>query len=185
MNTPSCPQSPIHPRKPALLVIDVQNDYFPDGLYPLWNTAEVLERVKECVASFQAAELPVILIQHIADPQLGLAPFFNSESSGAQLHDDLQAAATCAPVVVKHYADSFHQTDLAKYLEQYEVTDLYLCGMMTQNCVTHTALSTCSTSYAVHVVSDACTTVDEMLHQIALHALSTRVNLVTSDALGL
>lgn len=26
----------------ALLVIDIQNDYFPGGGYPLWNSADVL-----------------------------------------------------------------------------------------------------------------------------------------------
>jgi hypothetical protein len=51
--------------------------------------------------------------------------------------------------------------------------------MMTQNCVTHTALSRQADSYErVTVLTDACTTVSEMLHAIALHALSTRVRLV-------
>jgi nicotinamidase-related amidase len=58
------------------------------------------------------------------------------------------------------------------------VTELLVCGMMTQNCVTHTAISKSAEKYTVTVLSDCCTTVSEMLHHIALHALSTRVALV-------
>ncbi len=176
---------PIHPAKPALLVIDIQNDYFPGGTYPLWNTADVLEHVKESIQRFQSSELPVIYIQHIADPQQGLAPFFNSETLGAEIHAELRALAPLAPIVVKHYADSFHQTELARQLEAHSVTELYICGMMTQNCVTHTALSLAAQCYPVSVISDACTTVDEMLHLIALHALSTRVKLLTAQEIKL
>ncbi len=176
-------QPPIHPEKSALLIIDAQNDYFPDGAYPLWNTEACLDAIKSSVAHFQESQLPIILIQHIADPQLGLAPFFNSETEGAQIHPELLELLPTAPIVVKHYADSFHLTDLAKTLCEHEVTTLYLCGMMTQNCVTHTALSLSAQAYEVKVITDACTTVDEMLHVIALHALSTRVSLLGSAEL--
>ena len=53
--------------------------------------------------------------------------------------------------------------------------------MMTQNCVTHTAISKAADKYIVTILPDCCTTVDEMIHNIALHAVSTRVNLVPSS----
>lgn len=66
-------------------------------------------------------------------------------------------------------------------LQALGATELVLCGMMTQNCATHTALSLQADAYErVTVLTDACTTVSEMLHAIALHALSTRVQLVDS-----
>ena len=52
--------------------------------------------------------------------------------------------------------------------------------MMTQNCVTHTAISKAAEKYDVAIISDLCTTVTELLHLIALHAVSTRMKLVTS-----
>ena len=52
--------------------------------------------------------------------------------------------------------------------------------MMTQNCVTHTAISKAAEKYAVTILPDCCTTVDAMIHNIALHAVSTRVRLVPS-----
>jgi nicotinamidase-related amidase len=49
--------------------------------------------------------------------------------------------------------------------------------MMTQNCVTHTAISRSAERYGVTILADACTTVSELLHLIALHAVSTRTKL--------
>ena len=61
------------------------------------------------------------------------------------------------------------------------VNELLVCGMMTQNCVTHTAISKAAEKYDVFILVDCCTTVDEMIHNIALHALSTRVKLLPSS----
>jgi len=56
--------------------------------------------------------------------------------------------------------------------------------MMTQNCVTHTAISRSAEKYKVSILTDCCTTVNEMLHLIALNAVSTRLALVkASDVL--
>ena len=162
----------------ALLVIDLQNDYFPDGKFPLWNTEQTLANIEQAIAHAQAQNIPVILIQHIADSSQGLAPFFNEGTEGAEIHPRILAAAPNAPIVVKAYADSFYQTNLSNVLKQLDVNELLVCGMMTQNCVTHTAISKAADVYEVSILPDYCTTVSEMLHLIALHAVSTRVALI-------
>ena len=164
--------------KKALLVSDLQNDYFPGGLFPLWNTEAVLANIKKAIAKAQEQQMPVVLIQHVADAKAGIAPFFNAGTEGVAIHPEISAVATHAPVVVKAYADSFYQTTLDSVLKGLGVDELLLCGMMTQNCVTHTALSQSAEFYKVSIVSDCCTTVSEMLHLIALHALSTRTPLL-------
>lgn len=164
----------------ALIVIDVQNDYFPGGKFPLWNTEKTLATTVTAIHRARAKGIPVILIQHIADSSRSIAPFFNEGTTGAELHQAVKEAATDAPVVVKAFADSFHQTGLEELLDRLGVTELLICGMMTQNCVTHTAISKAAEKYAVTVLTDCCTTVDQMIHLIALNALSTRVALVTS-----
>lgn len=58
----------------ALLVIDLQNDYFPGGKFPLWNTEVVLQNIERAIEQANAQGVPVIHIQHIAK---GFAPFFN------------------------------------------------------------------------------------------------------------
>jgi nicotinamidase-related amidase len=84
--------------------------------------------------------------------------------------------------VVKEYADSFHGTALEPVLSGLGVEELLVCGMMTQNCVTHTAIAKGAEKYKVTVLTDCSTTVNEMLHLIALNALSTRVALQPATA---
>ena len=166
--------------KKALLVIDLQNDYFPGGKFPLWNTDAILENIERAIAKANTRGVPVIHIQHIA--KRGLAPFFHEATPGADIHPGILAAAPKAPVVVvKEFADGFEKTNLDETLTKLGVTDLLVCGMMTQNCVTHTAISKAAEKYNVTIFPDCCTTVSEILHQIALHALSTRVKLVPSS----
>jgi len=162
--------------KKALLLIDLQNDYFPGGKFPLWNTAAVLTNIEQAIKAARTKGIPIIHIQHIA--KTGIAPFFNQGTAGAQIHPRVLAAAPDAPIVVKEYADSFVGTKLEETLSGLGVEELLVCGMMTQNCVTHTAISKSAEKYKVSILPDCCTTVDEMLHNIALHALSTRVSLV-------
>ena len=162
----------------ALLVIDLQNDYFPGGKFPLWNTEATLANVEQAIRSARAKGVPVIHVQHIANPGKGLAPFFNQGTDGVKIHPRILAAAPDAPVVVKEYADAFVSTNLEQILSSLGVTELLVCGMMTQNCVTHTAISKSAEKYTVTILPDCCTTVDEMIHKIALNALSTRVALV-------
>ena len=161
----------------ALLLIDLQNDYFPGGKFPLWNTDVVLANIENAIGLARAKEIPIVHIQHLANPRLGLAPFFNPGTPGAEIHPRIMEAAPDAPVVVKDYADGFFGTKLEETLWNLRVEELLICGMMTQNCVTHTAISKTAERYQVKILRDCCTTVDEMLHMIALAAVSTRVRL--------
>lgn len=173
-----------HMTKTALVIIDVQNDYFVDGAYPQWQVNEMLERTLHCAQQAQQQGMPIILVQHIADTTQGMAPFFNPGTQGVEIHPKLLALLPNAPIVVKQFADSFDNTELAKQLQEMQITHLLLCGIMTQNCVTHTALSHSALSYSVKIISDACTAPTQMVHQIALSALSRRVELIDSQDLS-
>ena len=162
----------------ALLLIDLQIDYFPGGKFPLWNTDAVLTNIEQAIKAARMKGIPIIHIQHVANPKMGIAPFFNEGTEGAKIHPLILAAAPDAPIVVKEYADSFVGTKLEETLSGLGVDELLVCGMMTQNCVTHTAISKSAEKYKVSILADCCTTVNEMLHNIALHAVSTRVSLV-------
>jgi len=159
----------------TLLVIDLQDDYFPGGRFPLWNAEGTLLSVVDAIGQARLSGVPVVLVQHIADETRGISPFFNKGTEGANLHPRILAAAPGAPVIVKRFADGFVGTSLEETLDRFETTDLLVCGMMTQNCVTHTAMSKSAEKYQVVVLSDCCTTVDEMIHKVALNALSTRM----------
>jgi nicotinamidase-related amidase len=167
-------------KKTALLVIDIQNDYFPDGKFPLWNAEGTLQNIERAIGNANAKKIPVIIIQHIANSSLGIAPFFNAGTVGVEVHPRILAASPQTPVIIKAFADSFHQTSLEETLTGLSVTGLLVCGMMTQNCVTHTAISKSAEKYNVSILADCCTTVSEMIHKIALNAISTRIPLTSS-----
>jgi nicotinamidase-related amidase len=165
--------------KPALVVIDVQNDYFEGGAFPLWNPGQALAATEKAIRAARAKGIPVVCVQHVAK---GPSPFFSPDTQGVEIHPAIQAAAAGAPVVVKGHADAFEGTTLHETLQGLGADELIVCGMMTQNCVTHTAISRRADDYRkVTVLTDASTTVTEMLHRIALNALSTRVTLATVE----
>ena len=166
-------------KRSALLVIDPQNDYFENGLFPLWNTQNTLEKMLEAMALAESNNIPIIFVQHVANSALGAAPFFNPNTSGVDIHSQIKASAPSATVVVKHCADAFEQTVLEEVLSSLGVERLILCGMMTQNCITHTAISKSAEKYDVEVIGEACTTREELLHLIALNAISNRVSCVS------
>ncbi|MCG6262699.1 isochorismatase family protein, partial [Vibrio vulnificus] len=69
-------------------------------------------------------------------------------------------------------------THLETLLEKFDIDELVICGMMTQNCVTHTAISKKAERYKVSIIEDCCTTTDRMIHNISLNAVSVRVPLL-------
>ena len=162
----------------ALLIIDLQYDYFEGGKFPLWNTETTLKNILNAITIAKEKNIPIVHIQHIADASLGLAPFFNENTEGAKIHSEILKAAPDGKVVVKAYADGFFNTNLEEVLTQLDATELLVCGMMTQNCVTHTAISKSAEKYKVKILNDCCTTVSEMIHLIALGAVATRVELI-------
>lgn len=164
----------------ALLVIDVQNDYFPGGGFPLWNTDQTLDNIEAAMAQARAQGVPVVLVQHVANTANGPSPFFNPDSQGVAIHPRILAAAPDAPVVVKRHADSFVGTTLEATLQRLGARELLVCGMMTQNCVTHTAISRAADQYRVSILGDCCTTVDAMIHGFALNAVATRLTVQTA-----
>lgn len=157
--------------KTALIIIDPQNDYLTGGKYPLWNMDQSIKQIKQAMAIATEKAMPIYFVQHIAAKD---APFFQEGSDGVQVISELRALALEAKIIVKHFADSFEKTALDDALKADSIERIVLCGMMTQNCITHTALSKTAEKYELAILSDACTTVDEMVHNIALSALSVR-----------
>ena len=164
----------------ALLVVDLQNDYFPGGNFELWNSSTVLHNTLKAIDKAKLQGVAIVLVQHIANSANGTSPFFNEGSIGVEIHPAIRDAAPEAPIVIKRFADSFEATELEKELSKLGTTELLVCGMMTQNCVTHTAISRAAEKYKTSILTDCCTTVSELLHMIALSAVATRMTLQTS-----
>ncbi len=166
--------------KKALLIIDVQNDYFENGKFPLWNTRTVLENIKKAITKAQAHNIPVVLVQHIDSSHS--AGVFAQGTEGANIHEDILKMLPDAPIVTKAYADGFYKTTLAQTLDALHVGELIICGMMTQNCVLFTALSKNAEKYSLTVLAECSTTVNEIIHMIALEGMSTRLQIASIGA---
>lgn len=159
----------------AFLVIDVQNDYFPGGALPLWQPEETEARIVSAISRARASGDRVIMIRHVSQASAG--PFVPG-SVGVEIRQAILGEAGNAPVVTKHYPDAFQETDLADHLVG--VHELLVAGMMTQNCVVFTVLSRAADGLRVRVIGDLCTAPTEAVHQIALKALSSKIEVATA-----
>ena len=164
--------------KKALIVIDVQNEYFEGGAFVLWNGEQTLENIKKAILAAQAAGAPVILVRHAIK---GETPFFGETTKGRQIRDDILAMVPDATPIIKYNADVFYETDLDQVLQDLGVDEVILCGMMTHNCVLFSALSRDIEKYNPKVIPEACTTVNEIIHMLALQGLATRVPFVSVE----
>lgn len=138
--------------KTALLLVDIQNDYFEDGLWPL-DGMDAAARVaaQVLIAARQTGE-KVVHIRHEGAPS---APFFRPGTFGAEIHDSV----TPLPgegVVVKHRPNSFHETPLLETLRTADVTRVRIIGAMSQMCIDATARAARDFGFEVEVVADAC-----------------------------
>lgn len=159
----------------ALVVIDIQNDYFAGGRFPLEGAEEALQNALVLIETARSNNDLVVVVQHLAPAG---APFFETGSSGANLHPSIQSAMKDAPQVIKHEADSFLHTNLAELLRQHKVDAVDLVGMMTQHCVTHTALSPEAAGYPMTIHADACAAPTRALSALALSGLKARHSVV-------
>jgi nicotinamidase-related amidase len=160
----------------ALLVIDIQNDYFPGGALPLFQPVETEARILAAIGAARRAGDQIILVQHVSKATGGL---FDAAGTGVAIRPAILTAAGEAPIVTKHDADAFQDTDLASHLAGVET--LLVCGMMTQNCVVFTALSRAADAFQVRVVGDLCTAPSEPVHKIALNALGSKLTVAKAS----
>lgn len=52
--------------KQALILVDIQNDYFPNGIFELCNTENTLSNIKKVLGYSRSNSSPIIHIQHIS-----------------------------------------------------------------------------------------------------------------------
>ena len=141
----------------ALILIDLQNDYFPGGRFALSGTPEAAAQAGRLLAAARAAGHAVIHIQHVAEA--ADAPFFVRDTVGAEIHDTLRPIDG-EPVIVKHKANSFLNTDLKQRLDEGHIREIVIAGAMSHMCVDAGTRAASDFGYAVTVAHDACATRD-------------------------
>lgn len=139
----------------ALLLIDIQNDYFPGGAMELTGSEEAGRRAAALLARFREKGLPVVHVQHVST-RPG-ATFFLPDTRGVQIHDCV-APIEGETVVRKHYPNSFRETPLLDHLRQLQVGQLVIAGMMTHMCVDSTTRAAADLGLRCLLAHDACST---------------------------
>ena len=138
--------------KKALIVVDIQNDYFADGKWPLHNMEASAAKAAQVLQHARNAGDLIIHVRHESEAD---ASFFLPDSEGAEIHDSV-APLEGEPVVVKHHINSFLQTNLKELLDQHNVEKLTLAGSMSHMCIDAATRAAADYNYAVTVIEDAC-----------------------------
>ena len=139
----------------ALLLIDIQNDYFPGGKMELEGSPEASEKTKQVLSLFRKKGLPVVHVQHIS-VRPG-ASFFISGTEGVEIRANVKPLLN-EPVIRKHYPNSFRDTSLLEHLKGEDITHVVIAGMMTHMCVDATTRAAFDYGFQCTVLHDACAT---------------------------
>jgi len=139
--------------KTALLLIDIQNDYFPGGRMELEGSLQASLHAKDILDVGRAVGIPVFHIQHVS-MQKG-ATFFLPDTEGVLIHENVKPLPE-ERVIQKHYPNSFRDTSLFDELKKSGIDRLIICGMMTQMCVDATVRAAFDYGFSCVVVHDAC-----------------------------
>lgn len=144
----------------ALLLIDLQNDYYPTfegAKWPLSGTEQASENAAKLLKTFREQGLPVIHVRHEA--LTDDAPFFLPQSTGAKIHQSV-AALESETVVLKTQVNSFRDTNLKSILDDLQVEKLVIAGAMSHMCVDAGVRAAVDFGFECHVAHDACATLD-------------------------
>lgn len=136
--------------KRALLVIDVQNEYFT-GALPITHPTGHLQNILQ-VMDAATGKMPTVVIQHhFLDPAM---PFFQKNSQGWKLHSEV-ADRPRDMLIEKTLPGSFTNTPLEKYLKEQGIDTVTIAGYMTHMCCDTTAREAVHRGFKVEFLSDA------------------------------
>jgi nicotinamidase-related amidase len=140
------------PRR-ALIVIDVQQEYFAGGGLPIEHppVERSLPQILRAMDAARDARVPVVVVQH--DAAAG-APVFVPGSALWQLHPEV-AARPHELLVRKHQPSALAGTPLAPWLREHGIDTLTIAGYMTHNCDASTVFEAFHAGFGVEVLSDA------------------------------
>ncbi len=141
----------------ALVIIDIQKDYFPGGRMELVGADAASRQAGKLLSAFRERGEPIFHVQHVFETND--APFFSPGSEGAEIYPDVAPAAD-ELLIVKHHPNAFLHTPLAEQLHRASANDLVICGMMTSMCVDASARAAADLGFDTTIAADACAAPD-------------------------
>jgi nicotinamidase-related amidase len=141
--------------KRALLLVDIQNDYFTGGAMQLVGMEAAAGKAGALLQYFRERSEPVCHVQHIS--KRAGATFFLPGTKGAEIHPAVEPLPA-EPVVTKYFPNSFRGTNLLELLKKEEIGQLVICGAMSQMCIDATTRAAFDLGFKCTVIEDACAT---------------------------
>jgi nicotinamidase/pyrazinamidase len=155
-------------RGDALIVVDMQRDFMPGGSLAVPRADEIVERINEYVAVFEARDLPIFFTRdwhppdHCSFEQSGgeWPPHCVQGTRGAEWADGLRIPDTARVVSKATDKDTeaysgFAGTSLLTSLTVEQVRRLFIAGVATDYCVRATVMSALAHGFEVVVLADA------------------------------
>jgi nicotinamidase-related amidase len=151
----------------ALLLVDIQQDYFPNGRMEVVGANEAALAAQKLLDHFRKKNLPLVHIQHIA-ARSG-ATFLLPNTEGIHFCESVKPFPS-EMVIKKHFPNSFRDTGLDEYLRTNAIEELVICGMMSHMCIDTTVRAAFDKGYACTVAHDACATRNMVFNGIDIPA---------------
>ncbi|MEH7097226.1 cysteine hydrolase family protein [Neobacillus vireti] len=174
----------------ALIIVDIQNDYFPNGKMELSNPDKAAANAAKVLDWFRQNNKDHIFhVQHIANsPEAG---FFLPDTEGVKLHESVLPLEH-ESIIRKHFPNSFLKTELESKLKEKGVTKVVVVGMMTHMCIDATVRAAVDLGFETTLIEDACATRElsyqdkvvpaEQVHYAFVSALNGMyANVITTD----
>jgi nicotinamidase-related amidase len=147
--------------KEALIIVDVQNDYFPGGRFPTDSPVETAQAIAQLMEKFRKENKEIVhVVHHATEEQRKKLNFFEPGTSGVEIHESVKPLAN-EKIFIKHEMSSFVGTDLKEYLESKGIDTIIVVGMMIHNCVNATVYSGTHRGFKCIVVDEAVNTFDQ------------------------
>jgi nicotinamidase-related amidase len=172
--------------KSALILIDIQNDYFPGGKWELHGIEKSAANARRLLDHARAAGQTIVHVRHESPED---ATFFAVGSKGAEFHPTMQPAEGEA-VVTKTEVNSFKGTNLKQILDDNAITAVTIAGDMSHMCIDAATRAASDYGYDVTLVEDACSSRDlefngdivpaEQAHKVFMSALGFAYATITT-----
>lgn len=160
--------------KSALILVDIQNDYFEGGKWPLARMDAAAGNAARLLAQARDKGQMVVHVHHEM-PEDG--PFFVTGTAGAAINP-LVAPQDAEATVLKHRPNSFHNTGLEAMLRHNDIGAVTICGAMSQMCIDATARAARDLGFEVTVVADACAARDVTYGDTTVPAASVHATIM-------
>ncbi len=165
--------------KRAILIVDLQNEYWPSGNLPLHGIDAAATNAARAVAHARAKGDLVVNIRH----EMPDAPYFVPGSAGAEINDVVRPA-TGEPIITKHFPNSFRETGLSDLLQEHGVQDVVVVGAMSHMCVDATVRAANDLGYKTTTIHDACATLDLNFNGITTPAAQVHAAMMAALSFG-